>query len=298
MKDYTSEIPKFSKSIKILEVSDVGHADNVNVTTKQLLENTLSNRQTITDLETKAGAMEEYHEGAAYHAGEYCLYHNELYRCIQDTEGPWDEVCWKRTDTLEEIGSLNKELSKLERPEFDDSGEVEGITSFTNFLNSIVSKMPIITFFRNFKAGMKFVLHAGQLVTDCVTDRDDLPAAACTVKDLMDLYTQLNSDMGTYYSLAEAIVIPIGADLNDYYEFGNYVSMTGDITGDITDTLLNCPYKGCGFMLHVERVTSSASNRNFAKQRIILHHSESIEYWRVKSGGTWRKWYQVKGTLV
>ena len=28
MKDYTSEIPKFSKSIKILEVSDVGHADN------------------------------------------------------------------------------------------------------------------------------------------------------------------------------------------------------------------------------------------------------------------------------
>ena len=195
MKDYTSEIPKFSKSIKILEVSDVGHADNVNVTTKQLLENTLSNRQTITDLETKAGAMEEYHEGAAYHAGEYCLYHNELYRCIQDTEGPWDEVCWKRTDTLEEIGSLNKELSKLERPAFDDSGEVEGITSFTNFLNSIVSKMPIITFFRNFKAGMKFVLHAGQLVTDCVTDRDDLPAAACTVKDLMDLYTQLNSDM-------------------------------------------------------------------------------------------------------
>ena len=104
--------------------------------------------------------------------------------------------------------------------------------------------------------------------------------------------------MGTYYSLAEAIVIPIGADLNDYYEFGNYVSMTGDITGDITDTLLNCPYKGCGFMLHVERVTSSASNRNYSKQRIIPNNRESIEYWRVKSGGTWRKWYQVKGTLV
>lgn len=100
--------------------------------------------------------------------------------------------------------------------------------------------------------------------------------------------------METYYSLAEAIIIPSGADLNDYGEFGNYVSMTGDIT----DTLLNCPYKGCGFMLHVERVTSSVFNRNFAKQRIILHHSESIEYWRVKSGGTWKRWYQVKGTLV
>ena len=99
--------------------------------------------------------------------------------------------------------------------------------------------------------------------------------------------------MGTYYSLAEAIVIPIGADLNDYCEFGNYVSMTGDIT----DTLLNCPHKGGGFMLHVERTTSSISNSNYSKQRIIPNNRESIEYWRVKNG-TWRDWYQVKGPLV
>ncbi len=47
MRDYTSDNPSFSKAIKILEVGDPGHADNVNVTTKQLLQNTLANRGLI-----------------------------------------------------------------------------------------------------------------------------------------------------------------------------------------------------------------------------------------------------------
>ena len=96
-----------------------------------------------------------------------------------------------------------------------------------------------------------------------------------------------------YYSLKEAIIIPSGADLNDYGEFGNYIS----VTGDVTDTLLNCPHKGGGFVLHVERTTSSASNRNYANQRIVCNDRESIEYWRVKNT-TWREWYLVKGILV
>lgn len=41
MKDYTTSVPEFSDSIKILETTDPGHADNVNVTTIQLLQNTL-----------------------------------------------------------------------------------------------------------------------------------------------------------------------------------------------------------------------------------------------------------------
>lgn len=41
MKDYTTDNPVFSESIKILETTDPGHADMVNVTTQQLLENTL-----------------------------------------------------------------------------------------------------------------------------------------------------------------------------------------------------------------------------------------------------------------
>lgn len=41
MKDYTTSVPEFSDSIKILETTDPGHADNVNVTTIQLFQNTL-----------------------------------------------------------------------------------------------------------------------------------------------------------------------------------------------------------------------------------------------------------------
>lgn len=39
MKNYTPDNPVFSDSIKILETTDPGHADNVNVTTKQLQDN-------------------------------------------------------------------------------------------------------------------------------------------------------------------------------------------------------------------------------------------------------------------
>lgn len=39
MKEYTSNSQGFSDKIKILETSDPVHADNVNITTKQLLEN-------------------------------------------------------------------------------------------------------------------------------------------------------------------------------------------------------------------------------------------------------------------
>lgn len=47
MKDYTNSAPVFSESIKVLETSDTNHADNVNVTTKQIFQNTLSNRELL-----------------------------------------------------------------------------------------------------------------------------------------------------------------------------------------------------------------------------------------------------------
>lgn len=50
MKDYTCENPVFSEKIRIVEVSDPGHADNVNPAPKQLLQNTLANRIEINGL--------------------------------------------------------------------------------------------------------------------------------------------------------------------------------------------------------------------------------------------------------
>ncbi len=191
MKSYTTNTPVFRDTIKITEKNDRAHADIINEAPIQTFQNTLCNRQSIEQLKQSAVSTKDYDPEVSYQVGDNCLYQNTLYKCVQETTGEWNPDCWKKTNILEEMKNLEKGVLY---PEFDDSGEVEGITSFTDFLDSVVSKIPLVKFLRNFKAGMKFVLHAGQLVTDCVTDRDDLPVAACTVKNLMDLYTQLNSD--------------------------------------------------------------------------------------------------------
>ena len=97
-------------------------------------------------------------------------------------------------------GALTKKVDfnafkeSVETPEFDDSGTVEGISSFPSFLETMKSKMNFFQFFRNLKAGLQFVLHAGQIVNNCVTDNAGLPLSAAQGKVLKDLYTQLYSD--------------------------------------------------------------------------------------------------------
>ena len=90
-----------------------------------------------------------------------------------------------------------QDIMDIETPEFDDSGTVEGISSFPSFLETMKSKMNFFQFFRNLKAGLQFVLHAGQIVNNCVTDNAGLPLSAAQGKVLKDLYTQLYSDSQT-----------------------------------------------------------------------------------------------------
>lgn len=87
-----------------------------------------------------------------------------------------------------------QDIMDIESPEFDDSGTVEGISSFPSFLETMKSKMNFFQFFRNLKAGLQFVLHTGQIVNNCVTDNSSLPLSAAQGKALMDKYTQLYSD--------------------------------------------------------------------------------------------------------
>jgi len=90
-----------------------------------------------------------------------------------------------------------QDIMDIESPEFDDSGTVEGISSFPSFLETMKSKMNFFQFFRNLKAGLQFVLHTGQIVNNCVTDNSSLPLSAAQGKVLKDLYTQLYSDLNT-----------------------------------------------------------------------------------------------------
>ena len=96
-----------------------------------------------------------------------------------------------------------QDIMDIESPEFDDSGTVEGISSFPSFLETMKSKMNFFQFFRNLKAGLQFVLHAGQIVNNCVTDNAGLPLSAAQGKVLKDLYTQLYSEMSTLNNLVK-----------------------------------------------------------------------------------------------
>ena len=96
-----------------------------------------------------------------------------------------------------------QDIMDIESPEFDDSGTVEGISSFPSFLETMKSKMNFFQFFRNLKAGLQFVLHTGQIVNNCVTDNAGLPLSAAQGKALMDKYTQLYSEMSTLNNLVK-----------------------------------------------------------------------------------------------
>ena len=93
------------------------------------------------------------------------------------------------------IIATRKDVEKLENPEFDDSGEVEEISSFNSFIESVKSKMNIFQFFRNFKAGMKYVLHTGMIVNNFTSERGDLPGSAANDKRLYDMIDDVNKNI-------------------------------------------------------------------------------------------------------
>lgn len=93
-------------------------------------------------------------------------------------------------------------LDGLYHPEFDDSGTVEGITSFPTFLSTVVKRMNPIAFYKNFKAGMKYVLHTGSLINNGLCTETGKYAADATqlnpniANTLAWQVAKVNSDLG------------------------------------------------------------------------------------------------------
>ena len=93
-----------------------------------------------------------------------------------------------------DVQNRNWDKAETALTEFDDSGSVDEIKSFPDFLKKFVTGNKLAVTMRNLKAGMQFVLHAGQIVNNCVTDNAGLPLSAAQGKALMDKYTQLYSE--------------------------------------------------------------------------------------------------------
>lgn len=176
-------------------------------------------------------------------------------------------------------GALTKKVDfnafkeSVETPEFDDSGTVEGISSFPSFLETMKSKMNFFQFFRNLKAGLQFVLHAGQIVNNCVTDNAGLPLSAAQGKVLKDLYTQLYSEIGNRFYVRAS-----ETDFNNMtrsgYFFGKLVQNTPDGTTDSN---------------WIIEVQAFDNNTGWTFQRAARSSDKAI-FTRIQDNGTWSDW--------
>ena len=176
-------------------------------------------------------------------------------------------------------GALTKKVDfnafkeSVETPEFDDSGTVEGISSFPSFLETMKSKMNFFQFFRNLKAGLQFVLHTGQIVNNCVTDNAGLPLSAAQGKALMDKYTQLYSEIGNRFYVRAS-----ETDFNNMtrsgYFFGKLVQNTPDGTTDSN---------------WIIEVQAFDNNTGWTFQRAARSSDKAI-FTRIQDNGTWSDW--------
>ena len=128
-----------------------------------------------------------------------------------------------------------QDIMDIEQPEFDDSGTVSGIDSFPAFLNKTKSKMNIFQWYRDFKAGMQFVLHAGQIVNNCVSSDADKPLAAAQGKALQDQLTKLYSDLRNVDAVVKGSLLDYAKNVNTFENVS-----TGDPTTDIPDSARYC----------------------------------------------------------
>lgn len=76
---------------------------------------------------------------------------------------------------------------------FDDTGSVSEITSLPSMLQCMITGNKLAVTLRNLKAGLRYVLHVGSLVNNCVSSAADLPLAAAQGKVLQDQINVLNA---------------------------------------------------------------------------------------------------------
>ena len=112
---------------------------------------------------------------------------------------------------------VDAEFGKVENPPFDDSGTVQEISSFTDFVNSVKTKMNIFQFFRDFKAGMKYVLHAGRLANNAVTTEEGFALDARMGKVLQDQILDVNKNINSKFPETKKSVMGAG-----WYRFAKF----------------------------------------------------------------------------
>ena len=161
---------------------------------------------------------------------------------------------------------LDKELS-----EFDDSGATEDIKSFPDFLTKFVTGNKVAVTLRNLKAGLQFVLHAGQIVNNCMTDNTGLPLSAAQGKVLKDLIDTTNNNLSN-------AGIPTVKKITDLYA----IKKSGFYYYDAGAT--NAPMSSRGGMIVANYLSDS-----WISLTVVPYASSKI-YTNTKYNNTWVGW--------
>ena len=178
---------------------------------------------------------------------------------------------------------ISDNMDKVEEAlsEFDDSGSVEGIKNFPDFLSKFLSGNKLATTLRNLKAGLQFVLHAGQIVNNCVTDNAGLPLSAAQGKVLKDLYTQLYSDLNTTNNNLSNAGIPTVKNITDLYA----IKKSGFYCYDAGAS--NAPMSSRGGMVIANYLSDAWISLN------VVPYALSKIYTNSKYNSTWTGWSEL-----
>lgn len=164
---------------------------------------------------------------------------------------------------------VDEELS-----EFDDSGVTEDIKSFPDFLSKFVTGNKVAITLRNLKAGLQFVLHAGQIVNNCVTDNTGLPLSAAQGKALKDLIDTTNNNLSN-------AGIPTVKKITDLYA----IKKTGFYCYDAGAS--NAPMSSRGGMVIANYLSDAWISLN------VVPYALSKIYTNSKYNSTWTGWSEL-----
>lgn len=164
---------------------------------------------------------------------------------------------------------VDEELS-----EFDDSGVTEDIKSFPDFLSKFVAGNKVAITLRNLKAGLQFVLHAGQIVNNCVTDNTGLPLSAAQGKVLKDLIDTTNNNLSN-------AGIPTVKKITDLYA----IKKSGFYCYDAGAS--NAPMSSRGGMVIANYLSDAWISLN------VVPYALSKIYTNSKYNSTWTGWSEL-----
>ena len=188
---------------------------------------------------------------------------------IQDQNNNWDKA--------------DAALKDLDTPTFEDYSGSTTVPDAATAINSIRSKGKLSTILSNMKAAFKGACLIGQIVNNCVTNNAKLPLSAAQGKALMDLYTQLNSDLEKHYALADTTYV---TDFNNASIAGRYRIYNA------SGSAAHGPYSGA-VEGYVDILTDGNINTTGTKVYQTLHDYLGDVYTRVNvagtSYGTWKK---------